>query len=263
MKRYVDLICFLLVCAVIIPFTANAWWSSSQPAMLRVSGGTPTPTPSPTPAYKNIALNVVDTSVNTITTSTNLDVATNDLLVCQAGRYEFDNQDWSTVDCGANSLTKAGVTTVTAAHYIVSYWYKEGATAGSTTCAAANPGYASTYNGIQCMNYSGVATSSALDGFSCNSASCNDIAASSTNRTAQNITTTNANDLLVAFELSWNNDHTYTAAGSFNRRSAASGVHWGAFDKIVSSTGSYPAGNFATVDSSDQYISGFMAFKAQ
>jgi hypothetical protein len=110
-------------------------------------------------------------------------------------------------------------------------------------------------------HYTGVATSSALDQSSCNDATCA-TDTNSANRTDTNVTTTQAAEMLTACSYERDN-HTFTAANSFNLRIAGTPDIQLA-DKAVSSTGSYPNGNWATVTggSFNNYVSAFGTFKA-
>lgn len=80
------------------------------------------------------------------------------------------------------------------------------------------------------------------------------------NRTATNITADVADSLLIGFGLDWDGGGTLTGANGFavalNNVSFTPFMAW----KQVSSTGSYPAGNYGTMSPSDEYFGDFIAF---
>lgn len=199
-----------------------------------------------------------DTTASTIVTPGSISVAAGDLILVGIGHVFSIDLAGTTVTCGSNSLTRLKHKYDSSDQYVVDLWYKENATAGSTTCTATLPSSAP-YRTIAAVNISGIATSSAADGSSCNDSGCTALAASSTSRTAQNITTTNANDLLVGFIIDWNGGLTHTGANSYTI--LLNGVTPAFAAKAVAATGSYPGGNFSTTNSADQYISIFAAFK--
>lgn len=200
----------------------------------------------------------VDTSASTIVTPGSISVSAGDLILVGIGHVSSNDIAGTTVVCGSNTLTRLKHKFHSTEQYIVDLWYKENATSGSTTCTATLP-YSAAYRTISAINISGIASSSAADGSSCNDSGCTALAASSTSRTAQNITTTNANDLLVGFVIDWNGGLTHTGANSYTI--LLNGVTPAFAAKAVAATGSYPGGNFSTTNSADQYISIFAAFK--
>lgn len=81
-------------------------------------------------------------------------------------------------------------------------------------------------------------------------------AATSTSRTAVNLTTTVANTLLVAMGVDFAGGVTHTAANAYTL--SADGLVSYLYWKQVSATGTHPNGNFGTVNSTDQYWSFFL-----
>lgn len=164
----------------------------------------------------------------------------------------------ASVSCGGQSLTY--IRHATEGSYPTELWYLANSNSGSMTCTGTLNGGAETYRRIMVGVATGIATSSPLDQSSCNVAACDALSSHATNRTAQNVTTTTANQLLVAITSEWVT-HTFTAAGGFTKVSGLYDVSM--YYRIVSSSGSYPNGNFATVDdaSDDQYLSVFATFK--
>lgn len=83
---------------------------------------------------------------------------------------------------------------------------------------------------------------------------------SSTNRTVPNITTT-ARTLIIAFGTEWNNQSTHTAATNWTRilNPATAGTEMFLHARIADA-GTYPSGNFATTNLTDQYFAGIAAF---
>jgi hypothetical protein len=201
------------------------------------------------------------TTSTTITATGTMNVASGDLVVaCVAMGSATTTAVLGVSDGGSNSMTclagSGGDATVGA----VTICYKENATANATASWTATYDLARPYRWIGVANYSGMATASVVDaGPTCNVAGCNS-ATTGTDRTASNLTTTQANTLLLACSYD-NNGNTWTMQNSFNARAGTSGQDAMLADKSVSSTGSYPAGNFATVGSSAGYVSSFAAFK--
>ena len=127
-----------------------------------------------------------------------------------------------------------------------------------TMHAAFFGGFSYTFSAIIAANFSGVSTSGGALNHACNSASCNALAASSTSLTSQNVTTTQAHTLLIVSGVTWNGGETPTGANSYSLADYGSTPFL--FYKSVTATGTYPNGNFATLNSADQYISFFDVF---
>lgn len=197
------------------------------------------------------------TADTTISTPATLNVAGGDLIVVVIGAT---NHDTASVTCGSDTLTQAAFNTEPS-NYKVYAFYKENASANSSVTCTATFNTAVSFRAIEAVNYSGVLTSSSLKNTSCNSATCNALAASSTGRTAQNITTTTANAVLIGCGLDWNGGNTLTGANGYTKR--VNGESPFLFDKNVSSTGTYPSGNFATSNTADQYLSFLLVFGTQ
>lgn len=88
-----------------------------------------------------------------------------------------------------------------------------------------------------------------------NVASPNALSSTSTSRTAQNLTTTVADTLLVAMGIDWDGV-THTAANGYTLvfDGATPFCYW----KQISATGLHPNGNFGTTNSGDEYYSYFL-----
>jgi hypothetical protein len=194
------------------------------------------------------ALGASSASASSISTSDSLTVNSGDLILCLVqGGPDYP----SGVTCGSNTLTK--IDGFSYASYNIDAYYLAGATANSGTCTVS---YASavTYRGITCASYSGLASSDALDQYSKAR-----ITATSTITTPYNVTTTNANNLLVAIGSAWDHTQTYTGENGYTGR--LSGVLNFIFDKVVSSTGTYPSGSVGTGSATDDFIFYYLAFK--
>lgn len=193
----------------------------------------------------------------TIATGGSLTVAAGDLIVCQTSGASATT---ATVTCGgSNTLTFIAANNEPGG-FNQRTFYKENAASYTGTCSADWGSAGINFQSITCANYSNVLTSSSLLNNSCNGASCNALAATSTSRTAQNVTPTSGSRLLIAFGVDWNGTVTESGANSFNLRVDA--VTPFLFDKNVTANGStaYPSGNFGTVGSTDQYLSQFLVF---
>lgn len=191
-----------------------------------------------------------------ITTPTALNIASGDLIIVLF-TYQPRGVVAPTVTCGSNTLTQVKQNTESGG-YLVFLFYKQNAVSGTTTCTGTTSDPGDTFITIVAANYSGVATSGALLASSCNSSGCNTIAPSSTNRTAQNVTTATTNTLLIGLGVDWNGGDTHTAANGYTLRVNSTTAFL--LDKNVSSAGTYPSGNFSTTNVADQYLSLFAAF---
>lgn len=211
-----------------------------------------------TPTYKGGNAQNINSADLTISSVATLNVAAGDLVIVLLSGS--NTADTPSVVCGSDSLSLAK--TETASSYRADVWYKENASANAAATCTATWSNQSDWRSITAVNYSGVATSGSLVYSSCNSATCNALAASSTSRTAQNVTTgaPNASALLIGCGIDWDGDVTHTLANSYNKR--INGTTPFLLDKNVTSTGTYPSGNFSTVGSAQQYMSFFLVFKA-
>jgi chitodextrinase len=136
-------------------------------------------------------------------------------------------------------------------------WYKENASAKSAATFTANLSGAAMYRRIMVWQISGAATSGALDQVS------TPFAASATAQTCSNITTSQADEIILAGISEWA-AHSFTAGSSFTNRYVNSGTDFIALDRIVASTGTYPNGTLATVSSAsdNKYACVMASFKA-
>lgn len=213
-------------------------------------------------AFKSITSSADSAASLTISNGTSANVATDDLIVVIVS-HGGNIANATGVACGSNTLTRAVSSTYSTENFGLEAWYKSGAVAGATTTCTATWATQQTYRVIVVAVYSGIATSSPIDVSSCNESGCASITTNATNRTAQNVTTTQADDLLVWASVDWFT-HNWTAANSFNLRLSTTGTDYMLADKIISSTGVHPNGNVATVtdEADDKYLSVFVAFKA-
>lgn len=214
-------------------------------------------------AIRDIKYNSDSSSNTALSTISGLNVATNDLIVCFVSSVVYDfayYDDYVNVDCGTNSLTFTKLSGSTANTYGLAMYYKAGATASTDSCVLTTDP-AEPYRSIQCASYSGVATSSALDVSSCNSAGCDTLATSSTNLTAQNVTTTASGELMVFGGMQWSTPKTFTPGSGYSFRGTNDQL-MSLSDKISGAIGTYPNQTVETVPTADQYLSIFATFKA-
>lgn len=208
------------------------------------------------PAFVSAANANQDSSASNITTTGSLTVGAGDLIVVLVA---VANQSITAVTCGSNSLTSGLTWLMPSPQYAVQLWYKQNAVAGTTTCTATFNDVG-TFRAIAAANYSGAATSGGILQSSVNP-SGSTLYATSTNRTASNVTTTTANTILIAGGVNW--DGTAGALTGANGHTVRiNGVTEFLLDKFVTSTGSYPGGNFGTTASNDQYMSFYAVFGA-
>jgi hypothetical protein len=213
--------------------------------------------------FKAYTENSQSAPTNSIATTSTLNIASGDTVVACVGRGRF-GETVTLTDGGANtSWTKAGSTSSSGAGETVGdvdLWVLTNATANATaTITATFTTSTVVFRWIGVGLYSGLATSSVIDQSSCSVAGCG--ATTSTNVTAVNVTTTQPNELLVYCGYN-NNAANWTAANSFNLRAGTSSKDAQLADKIVSSTGSYPSGNVATLSASVGQVGVFGTLKA-
>lgn len=232
------------------------------PQMLQgiVGGKKPVAAGGGSATFRDYRSNVEWSNVTTLATSGTLAVTAGDLIVVMVGIA--GTQTSITVTCGSDSLTLAKSSANIYNNYQTRLFYKQNASANATASCSTTFTTASGATYIQAANYGGVATSSALKEVSCNDAACETTADSATSRTAQNVTTTAANSLLIGVGHEASTSKTWTVANSYTVRSANPGFIWW-FDKSVNATGTHPNGNFATGNSADEYTSLFAAFALQ
>mgnify|MGYP005608401953 FL=1 len=203
--------------------------------------------------FKSIRTNSGAGGGTTIATSATMNVAAGDFIVVMALGLNFAV---SGIVCGTDTLTEVKSTTDSGVGLGMKTFIKQNASANASATCTATFGGSATNRFIVAANYSGVATSGGALNTSCNDASCSAIAATSTSRTAQNVTTTTARTLMIGVGLNVAINQTVTGANSFTPRLTADYLFLN--DKSVSVTGSYPAGNFGTVATTDQYVSHFI-----
>jgi hypothetical protein len=195
-------------------------------------------------------------SVSSTWSPGSLNVAAGDLVVVGAA----GTVDATAVSVGSDALTKISVNT--AEGYSVAMWYKMNASANAAATITITAAGANFPSGAA-ANYSGIATTSALDQNACNVAGCNAQTDSATTHTSQNVTTTVAAELLVAWDISWDDKTTMTAGSNWTKRTAAGTKTWCLLDRVVSSTGTYPSGTVVTVQDTadDGYYELLATFK--
>jgi hypothetical protein len=192
-----------------------------------------------------------------------LNVATNDLIVVFAGNGS--DTIVGVVCSNGDTLTRAKDNNSFSPFYDTSVFYKLGATAGaSTTCTITFTSTSVLFPAYVAANWSGVSpTATVLS--SCNSATCDAIAAGATARTAQNVTPAAGTVLLIGGGLDWDGNSTH--ANNVNGFTsvvavAADGTTGFLAYKNVAANGStaYPSGSFTT-GASQQYFSMFLSFQ--
>ena len=213
--------------------------------------------------YKTgFAENFAEGSSLTFASTGTVNIAQGDFVVALFAYYSFDEALPDSETIGGQALTLAHSSYVAAEKYRLRVLYRENCSAVSNaTFAESSETGSNTFNYAACAVavYSGIASSGSYDNGACNDATCTALAASSTSRTTQNITTINANSLIVCAGVDWNGGLTHTAANSFNKRVTSTTPF--IFDKIVSSTGTFPSGNFSTTNTADNYLAITAAFK--
>ena len=257
MRKYLILLCvFVLVCGTIAYARMNLTVTAGENAAAPGGGGG-----YETPTFRSISQSAGTLGPgDPITLTTYADalvVADGDLVVCVVG----GTQSLVGITVGGESLVE--IEEIVAGYY-VSLWYKEDAAVNAAAAIVADFSESANYVGFICAAYSNIALSSALDEFSCNAAGCDALATAAATRTSQNVTTdAQTDELLIGVEVSWDYSHTYTAAGSYTLRSGATTFNNSLVDLVVTSTGTYPSGNFTTTDAQeDQYFSFFVTFNA-
>lgn len=201
-------------------------------------------------------------SALTFTSTGTVNISNGDFVVALFAYYSFDEGLPDSETIGGQTLTLAHSSYVAGEKYRLRLLYKENCSAVSGAVFAESSetsGNAFNYTACAVAVYSGVATSSSFDKAACNDATCTALATSSTNRTTQNITSANASSLIICCGVDWNGGVTHTAANGFNKR--LNGVTPFLFDKIATSTGTFPSGNFSTTNTADDYLAITAAFK--
>lgn len=236
-----------------IVFTDNA---ASSPQTINLTGTGVTP---PVVVWKSY----VDSqggsgAATTVTASSNLNLASGDTVACILG-WSGTSVVPTSVFIGSDAMTFVkGATGTPGTLYT---YVKFGTTVNAAASAVATWPSAVSSRQIACASYSGLSTGS-VDKTSCNSAGCNVETTGTAGRTVQNVTTTSANELL--FYGDWDNgSSTRSAASGWNLRtgSGTPGTRdYQLSDLIVSSTGTYPAGDVNSAGVSN-YISTIATFK--
>lgn len=207
--------------------------------------------------------NYVDTEVpgNTAATTVaagTLNVANGDAIVSCVGASGTVTVNSVNDSCG-NILTRQK--RATGSPGTLEMWVKLNAAVCPASTLTATYATAATSRLITAANYIGP---TAIDQSSCNSAAC-DTQSTGLGRTALNVTTTQGNELLAA--CSWDNGSTFwQGANSYALRTVALrgavSMDYQHMDKIVSTTGVHPSGNFATVSTTGNYETVFVTLAA-
>lgn len=214
-----------------------------------------------TPTYKNYLENAAAGSASNISATGTLNIAAGDLVVA----YVAGTRTIASGTCGSDSMTVGVTRTATdGSGYYCAILYKENASANAAATITGTFSVGADFRDILVVQYSGIATASSLDQSSTDIVGNSGVIHStSTARTAQNITTTLSNTLLLGFHLNWDNPRTTTAAAGYTKRGPSGSTMHNVCERVITSTGTYPSGNFATVDVTDPYLSIFAAFKAK
>ena len=189
-----------------------------------------------------------------------LSIASNDYLLVLIG-YQT-GPTVNSVVCGSNTLTV--VKTQAASSYSVAVYALVNATsAGSTSCRVNFSVSSVNFPAIVGANWSGVPASVTTQS-SCNSAGCNTLAATSTARTAQNLTPAAGTALLIGVGIDWDANSSHTSVNGYTTRVAVAADGTSPFlaDRDVSPNGStaYPSGSFTTA-ANQQYLSFFLTIQ--
>lgn len=254
MRRYIARWIFVLI-VLITPGLATGnsgtWPSPGLPIAFTGGGGGGDIT------FHSITTGVTTDSATTITTANNLAISSGDLVVC----YTWASVGNPTVTCGGSNTLSLGksVSISPGDPFYFQAYYKANSSANTGTCSAVWPSDAQ-WKSMSCVSYGGIATSSPLDQSSCNDATCSGISYESTQLTAQNVTTTQANELLLAASVMWDNNADFTQVSPYTFR-GTDGTLFGLFDGVVTSTGTYPNQSFGTVAVMDEYLSIFTTWK--
>lgn len=207
-----------------------------------------------TPTFRSFAAGSPADIAENVVTDTSLSVSSGDFIIAMTAR-SYTGIGFDTCVCGSNALTKLA-TLLPEANYPVDVWYVANATATTSVVEATSVGESSNYRQIVAASYSGCALSSPIDQYSSLT-----LQTAGTTITPANVTTTHSNDLLIALVMGWDNPHTWTATNSYTARVTGTTVYQ-ILDKKVTSTGTYPSGSVATMNSSDQWLAFFVAVKA-
>jgi hypothetical protein len=217
------------------------------------------------PVFKAYNFGGSAASLSTVASGT-INVATGDLIVACVGRGIFGLTVTGITDGGTNNTgwTKVGTTSSSGAGQTVGdldMWVKTNAAANAAGAITATLSSASTFRDIRVATYGNMATTAGalIDQSSCSVAGCG--TATSTSVTAVNVTTTQANELLVYCGYN-NNTTNWAEANSFTLRGGIIAVAANLADRIVASTGTYPSGDIATLNAAAGQVGVFATFKS-
>jgi hypothetical protein len=162
-----------------------------------------------------------DSSVSSMTVT--MDVTAGDLVLAIVQRNSMSSL--TSVTLGSQSMTQLKAPGDGGGYgaYVYGALASSGGTGVSITASFSD---SDQWGAMVALKWDNVASSTPSQS-SCNSSGCNSLAASSTTRTAQSITTSGRR-LLVAMGSDWDNWHTHTGANGFTKR----------WDSDVSSAGS-------------------------
>lgn len=171
------------------------------------------------------------------------------------------NNPGVSVMCGSDTMTEVKSWFSSTYNYHGRVFVKYNSTANPTaTVTATWSGGGTQFKHIAGANWGGIALSSALEQSSCNVVACNDISPGATGRTAVNVSTTQAKQLLVAALINWDGGQEVTGVNGYTIH--VNGLSAALASKVVTEAGTYPSGNFATTPAFDQYFCFFLTFKA-
>jgi lysophospholipase L1-like esterase len=212
------------------------------------------------------SINATGTSVHTVTTGA-LSITANNLIVVGTSNFNADglNDNVSVTDSVGNTYTLIGSSTVTGSEH-VSLWYAKNVTGGASVTFTYNvTPTQSDFPRIYVLQISGADTTAPLDqsGFT-------QSVGAGTTLTSQTITTTVANEILVAIASDSANTQTvaFTDAGAATggwtkdqATSDATTLEGAIAHAIVSSTGAYAALATVSASANTRHI-GIASFKA-
>lgn len=201
------------------------------------------------------------TSVTSMT-STITNVAVGDLVLA------FVQRDWQ-AQCTGLTIAGAAATLIKrnnsgANGFSFDVWGMVAASSYSSASVVASYSAGQPWGTIMSARWTPGVLSATPNTSSCNTTGCSGLAASSTSRLAQSITTS-ARSLIIAAGTDWNDYRTHTAASGWTERADGSGSPVTSiqfiFDRISDAGTFGGATAFSTTSPSDQYLSVMLAFE--
>jgi hypothetical protein len=203
--------------------------------------------------YSSGATNV---GSGTVTLAT---VNTGDLIIALVQRVEQNNCTGVTV--GGSAMTLVRRNYWTGESFGLDVWARIATASGTSVAVTATYSVFKNFMTMTAARYSGVSSATAL-ATSCNGASCDIVASTSTDYQAQAITI-GSSGLLIATGTNYDNARTHTAASGWTKRLDGSGTPRTSFqflfDQNVAS-GTYGGATAFSTAATDRYFSILMAF---